>query len=360
MAKAKSEKQALTAPLVHGAAELSLVTVDGHSSERRGKNGFLGDDANKKTFALKLEELRKLLRTYGKDPLKETPTKELSKKKIDALLQGDDTGAAAVIMGAIEGFAQDFAVVIEKFLKDSVWSKTERIVIGGGFRQGRAGELAIARTQILLNASGLDVELVPIVHHSDEAGLIGAVYLMPDWMLNGHEAILAVDIGGTNVRAGIVEFGKGKNRNLDETHVVDSILWRHADDEPSRTATISRLASMLEDLAKKAKSAGLRLAPLIGIGCPGVIEADGSIIRGGQNLPGGNWESDHFNLPLELKKAIPRIGGDDTFIMMHNDAVVQGLSQMPQVKDVSRWGVLTIGTGLGNAHFTNRVVKKKE
>jgi hypothetical protein len=39
---------------------------------------------------------------------------------------------------------------------------------------------------------------------------------------------------------------------------------------------------------------------------------------------------------------------------MHNDAVVQGLSEIPFMQDVERWGVLTIGTGLGNARFTNR------
>jgi hypothetical protein len=39
---------------------------------------------------------------------------------------------------------------------------------------------------------------------------------------------------------------------------------------------------------------------------------------------------------------------------MHNDAVVQGLSEIPYMRDVEHWGVLTIGTGLGNARFTNR------
>ena len=39
---------------------------------------------------------------------------------------------------------------------------------------------------------------------------------------------------------------------------------------------------------------------------------------------------------------------------MHNDAVVQGLSEVPNMTDVRHWGVLTIGTGLGNARFTNR------
>jgi hypothetical protein len=39
---------------------------------------------------------------------------------------------------------------------------------------------------------------------------------------------------------------------------------------------------------------------------------------------------------------------------MHNDGVAQGLSEVPFMQDVDRWGVLTIGTGLGNARFTNR------
>jgi hypothetical protein len=38
---------------------------------------------------------------------------------------------------------------------------------------------------------------------------------------------------------------------------------------------------------------------------------------------------------------------------MHNDAVVQGLSELPRMRAVPRWGVLTIGTGLGNASYTN-------
>ena len=30
------------------------------------------------------------------------------------------------------------------------------------------------------------------------------------------------------------------------------------------------------------------------------------------------------------------------------------LSEAPFQQDLAHWGVLTIGTGLGNAHFTNR------
>jgi hypothetical protein len=45
---------------------------------------------------------------------------------------------------------------------------------------------------------------------------------------------------------------------------------------------------------------------------------------------------------------------------MHNDAVVQGLSEVPFMQDVEHWGVITIGTGLGNARFTNREPVKKK
>ncbi|MBN9985319.1 ROK family protein [Rhizobium laguerreae] len=355
MPKGSSEpRDEIHAPLAHGAIVLPLVTIDDYNNELRDKNGFVGDNANKKTFQQKLDDWRKRIRKFGDDPIGKTATTKLSKKKIEALLTGDDMEAAALVMGAVEDFAQDFAEVIGKFLKDERWSKTERIVVGGGFRRSRFGELAIARTMVLLKAAGLNIEVVPIVHHPDEAGLIGSVHLMPGWMFKGYEAILAVDIGGTNVRAGVVEFGKEKTPHFADASVWESAIWRHADDEPSRSGTVERLAAMLQDLIDKAEKANLKLAPIIGIACPGIIKADGSIERGGQNLPGGNWESDSFNLPAALIKAIPEIGDHSTFVMMHNDAVVQGLSQIPFMNDVSRWAVLTIGTGLGNAHFTNR------
>jgi predicted NBD/HSP70 family sugar kinase len=47
-------------------------------------------------------------------------------------------------------------------------------------------------------------------------------------------------------------------------------------------------------------------------------------------------------------------------VAMHNDAVVQGLSEMPFMQDVEHWAVLTIGTGLGNASFRNRGKPKKK
>ena len=77
----------------------------------------------------------------------------------------------------------------------------------------------------------------------------------------------------------------------------------------------------------------------------------------GQNLP-GNWESTRFNLPRIIREQVPKIGDGETMVVMHNDAVVQGLSELPYVRNHLHWGVLTIGTGLGNARYTNRQVQK--
>ena len=82
-------------------------------------------------------------------------------------------------------------------------------------------------------------------------------------------------------------------------------------------------------------------------------------MSGGQNLP-GNWEGESFNLAHELTHRLPRLEGHEPVVVMHNDAVVQGLSEVPNMSDVERWGVLTVGTGLGNARFTNRADGRDE
>jgi hypothetical protein len=84
-----------------------------------------------------------------------------------------------------------------------------------------------------------------------------------------------------------------------------------------------------------------------------LINQDGSIEKGAQNLP-GNWESSRFHLPTVLHSLIPKVSDEETSIVMHNDAVVQGLSEIPYMRDQESWAVFTIGTGLGNARFTNR------
>ena len=348
----------LTKPTVvaHAAERLPAVDVKSYNCELKDDEGFIGDRASKGAFREFIENWRKPLRKLGKDPLGEDDTADLAKKELDQILRDGDPEAAAIIHAAVEEFAQELALVIRRYMRLKYWKDVERIAIGGGFSGSRTGELSMGRTSLILKAEKIDVDLVAIHNKPDEAGLIGSVQLAPRWMFKGHDAILAVDIGGTNIRAGIVELNFSKADDLSKARVVHMELWRHAEEEKlKRDAAIDRLLKILRSLRKAADKEGLALAPFVGIGCPGVIEPDGSIDRGAQNLP-GNWGSDSFNLPAILHEKLEPIEGEAISVLMHNDAVVQGLSEVPYMADVDCWGVLTIGTGLGNACFVNRKV----
>ena len=73
-----------------------------------------------------------------------------------------------------------------------------------------------------------------------------------------------------------------------------------------RDEAVVRLAGMLNGLAAQARTLGVKLAPFIGIACPGQIQEDGSILHGAQNLP-GDWEAP-FNLPQALGERLDLLG----------------------------------------------------
>jgi hypothetical protein len=174
----------------HGFSRLPAVDVDSYDVELKDNEGFIGDRASKGAFRILIERIRKTLRKSGDDPLGDEDSEELSKAELDSLLLQGEPKAAGIIHAAIEDFSQEFALIIQRFLKLKEWKNTERIVIGGGFRASRIGELVIGRTVIILKAQKIDVELVPIRNHPDEAGLIGAVHLAPAWMFKAFDAVL--------------------------------------------------------------------------------------------------------------------------------------------------------------------------
>src|SRR5262249_27710919 len=159
---------------------------------------------------------------------------------------------------------------------------------------------------VILKAEKIKIEIDIIRHDPDEAGLLGSLHLAPTWIFKSHDAILAVDIGGTNIRASIVHLNLKRAVDLSKAAVGKFELWRHGDEKLNRADAVDGLIDMLKRLVARAEKDNLHLAPFIGIGCPGKIEPDGSIDRGAQNLP-GNWESSRFNLPATLFEAIPRI-----------------------------------------------------
>lgn len=339
--------------LTHGGTTLPAVTVDTYNEELRDDDGFIGDRASRRAFRAILADWRERLSEQGKDPFDGVPLEEISKGKLDKLLAGDDPLLAGLVHTVVEEFASELAAVVRRFMRLPSWAGTERIVIGGGLIASRIGELAMGRAAVILAGDGAAVKLCAITNDPDEAGLIGAVQLAPTWVMAGHDAILAIDIGGTNVRCGVVELNLGKRGVIEEADVWKRGHWRHFDDKPNREEAIERMAQMVVKLIERAAHDKIKLAPFMGIGCPGLIDGNGTILKGGQNLP-GNWEGKDFNLATALLAHLPRIDGHEIFIQIHNDAVVQGLSEVPNMKDVKHWGVMTIGTGLGNARFTNR------
>ena len=339
--------------LSHGARRLPRVEVLSYNVELKDENGFVGDRASKRAFRQFIDEWRKPLRRIGQDPFGNEQSSKIAKIRLDDMLANGNVESAGVVQGAIESFAQELAGVLRRFLGLKEWKAAERIMFGGGFSGSRVGELAIGRASVLLKDERIKTEIAVIRNDPDEAGLIGAAHLAPTWMFKAHDAILAVDIGGTNIRAGLVCLHLEDADDMSRAEIAQLELWRHGDEKPSRNEAVGNLTGMLKRLVKTASKDKVALAPFIGIGCPGRIDADGSIEAGGQNLP-GNWQSSAFNLPALLHEAIPEIGGSETTILMHNDAVVQGLSEAPFMHDVEIWAAFTIGTGLGNALYDNR------
>jgi sugar (pentulose or hexulose) kinase len=71
------------------------------------------------------------------------------------------------------------------------------------------------------------------------------------------DAVLAVDIGDTNIRAGVVQLNLKKSNTLAKAKVWKYSLWRHGDEENvKREQAIVQLGSMLKGLigAARAKS----------------------------------------------------------------------------------------------------------
>ncbi len=106
-------------------------------------------------------------------------------------------------------------------------------------------------------------------------------------MFKAHDAILAVDIGGSNIRAGIVNLNIKKKSDLSKAVVWKYELWRHADEnDVKREDAIDNLVGMLKRLITRAQKDKIELAPFIGIGCPGKIEA-GRLDRSRRTEPAG-------------------------------------------------------------------------
>ena len=259
--------QAISPPVAgHGASQLSSVVLDAYNAELRDKEGFIGDRASKRAFRAIMDEWRERLRKLGdEDPLGDEETEAVSSRRLEKLMQDERPEAAALVHGVIEEFAQELAGVTRRFLKLKGWKDTQRIAVGGGMGGSRIGHLAIGRASLLLKADGQGVELRPISHEPDEAALIGAAHLAPSWIFAGHDSLLAVDIGGTNIRVGLVELNLKKARDMSAARGVGLEVWRHDEEEQRREQAADSIATMRGGMAELAQAKKRGRAPLTGM-----------------------------------------------------------------------------------------------
>ena len=145
-----SEQTTLPAVAAHGARRLPSVDVDSYNVELKDSEGFIGDRASKGAFRNMIDRIRKSMRKAGDDPLGDEDSDELTKAELDELLLRGEPEAAGLVHAAIEDFSQEFALIIQRFLKLKEWKDTERIAVGGGFRASRVGELVTGRTTVIL------------------------------------------------------------------------------------------------------------------------------------------------------------------------------------------------------------------
>ena len=102
---------------IHGNADLPSVTVESYNVELRDTEGFVGDRASKGAFLALVEEVREQLKEVDDDPLGETPTDEIGRRRLDKLLATGEPEVAGLIQGAAEEFAQRLASVIRRFMR---------------------------------------------------------------------------------------------------------------------------------------------------------------------------------------------------------------------------------------------------
>jgi hypothetical protein len=340
----------------HGATLFRGLRVDAYSLDLPEPDGAgqAGDRANHEGFDAILAGWReRLQRGGGADPFGDDPAARVGWQPLDEALACGAPEAAGLVQGAIEDYARVLADVVRRFVALPAWQGTQRVLVGGGLRAARIGEVAVGRAAVLLRAEGLPLRLAPIRHDPDEAGLIGAARLLPGALLRQSDAVLAADLGGSSFRAGVVLPRLGVAPDLAAAGVWRRQSWHHAaEQQTDRAVAVGRLAGMLGDLAGAAATAGLSLAPVVAVGLPGRIDAEGRILGGAENLP-GDWHAEDFHLPSALSRLLPLAGGGHPAVLLHNDAVAQGLSEAPYLRNIVHWGVLTVGTGLGNARFSN-------
>ena len=147
---------------------------------------------------------------------------------------------------------------------------------------------------------------------------------------------IGIDMGGTNLRAGIVEVETGKVLALQSIPT----LAREGHD-----AVMERTAGLVSSLIE---SAGIACSDIggIGIGVPGVLDIERGVVLFLPNLP-GNWPNVPLSATLAAKTGLP--------VVILNDvrAITYGEWKFGAGRGVDTMACFAIGTGIGGGLVIN-------
>ena len=141
---------------------------------------------------------------------------------------------------------------------------------------------------------------------------------------------IGVDVGGTNIRAGIVTDG-----------TVISVQHKLLRDKESLSSTISQLISAIEPLIEP----GIKG---IGVGVPSAVDVEKGIVYNVINIP--SWKR------VELKKILEAEFKKPVFINNDVNCFVLGEHRYGQAKPFSSVVALALGTGLGAGIIINNAL----
>ena len=139
--------------------------------------------------------------------------------------------------------------------------------------------------------------------------------------------IIGVDLGGTNIRAGLIENG-----------VITSVNQALLTDKDSVQKTLSQLISIIAPLIQPGVEG-------IGVGVPSVVDVENGIVYDVINIP--SWKKVELKNILETEFKIP--------VRINNDVNCFALGEhlYGQAKAFSSFVALALGTGLGAGIIIN-------
>jgi len=142
--------------------------------------------------------------------------------------------------------------------------------------------------------------------------------------------IIGVDLGGTNIRAGLVDGG-----------IITSVNQAFLSEKESLEKTLSQLISVISPLIK----AGVKG---IGIGVPSVVDIENGIVFDVVNIP--SWKRVELRKILEAEFKIP------VFINNDVNCLALGEYRYGEAKSFSSFVALALGTGLGAGIIINNAL----